>query len=234
MLDIKIHKQLYNFELDINFKTDKKLIAIVGKSGSGKTTILRTIAGFEDCEGYIKVNDEDWIDLIPQKRDFGIVFQNYALFENMTIKENLLFAKDDLEKMNYLMNLMELQGFENRYPRNLSGGEKQRVALARALMNTPKILLLDEPFSALNYELKQKLYKEIEIIKQNFDIQIILISHDISEVYRLADKIIEIEDGKIQKEYSVGKLPLGKVVEYKQNEIIVECGGEIFRILNKI
>jgi len=156
------------------------------------------------------------------------------LFENMTIKENLLFAKDDLEKMNYLMNLMELQGFENRYPRNLSGGEKQRVALARALMNTPKILLLDEPFSALNYELKQKLYKEIEIIKQNFDIQIILISHDISEVYRLADKIIEIEDGKIQKEYSVGKLPLGKVVEYKQNEIIVECGGEIFRILNKI
>jgi len=231
MLDIKIIKKLHNFELNIEFKTDDKLVAIIGKSGSGKTTILRCIAGFEKCSGKIKVDNIEWINLIPQKRDFGIVFQNYALFENMNIEKNLLFAKNDINKMNYLIDLMELKGLQKRYPRNLSGGEKQRVALARALMNEPKVLLLDEPFSALNYELKNKLYQEIETIKENFDTQIILISHDIAEVYRLADKIVEIDEGKIIKEYRTGKLPLGKIIDKKDNEMIIECDGKIYRIL---
>jgi len=231
MLDIKIYKKLKSFDLDISFVSDDKLIAIVGKSGSGKTTLLRCIAGFEESQGSIKVDNIEWQNLDIQKRDFGVVFQNYALFPNMNVYNNLKFARNNDKKIKELIELMELKGLEDRYPHELSGGEKQRVALARALMNEPRILLLDEPFSALNYELKQKLYKEIEVIKNNFDTQIILISHDISEVYRLADRVIEISDGKIIKEFRPGKLPLAKVVEKKEKEMIVECDGEIFRVL---
>jgi len=231
MLDIKIYKKLKSFDLDISFVSDDKLIAIVGKSGSGKTTLLRCIAGFEESQGSIKVDNIEWQNLNIQKRDFGVVFQNYALFPNMNVYNNLKFARNNDKKIKELIELMELKGLEDRYPHELSGGEKQRVALARALMNEPRILLLDEPFSALNYDLKQKLYKEIEVIKNNFDTQIILISHDISEVYRLADKVIEISDGKIIKEFRPGKLPLAKVVEKKEKEMIVECEGKIYRII---
>ena len=232
MLDIKIYKKLKSFDLDISFVSDDKLIAIVGKSGSGKTTLLRCIAGFEESQGSIKVDNIEWQNLNIQKRDFGVVFQNYALFPNMNVYNNLKFARNNDKKIKELIELMELKGLEDRYPHELSGGEKQRVALARALMNEPRILLLDEPFSALNYELKQKLYKEIEVIKNNFDTQIILISHDISEVYRLADRVIEISDGKIIKEFRPGKLPLAKVVEKKEKEMIVECEGRIYRIID--
>jgi len=230
MLDIKIKKQLKSFELDVSFKSDEKLIAIIGKSGSGKTTLLRCIAGFEKCKGSIKIDNNEWINLSIQNRDFGIVFQNYALFDNMNVYQNLKFAKNDDKKIEELINLMELEGLENRYPFELSGGEKQRVALARALMNEPRILLLDEPFSALNYELKQKLYKEIEFIKNRFNTQIILISHDISEVYRLADKVIEIEEGKVIKEFRVGKLPIAKIVEKKEKELIIEVDGKLVKV----
>ena len=229
ILKIEIFKKLNNFNLNIKFNSEAKLLAIIGRSGSGKTTILRCIAGFEKCEGSIFI-DKEWINLPPQKRDFGIVFQNYALFDNMNVKRQLLFAKNDIEKMEYLLNLMELKGLENRYPYELSGGEKQRVAIARALMNDVKLLLLDEPFSALNYELKQKLYNELEMIKKEFNIQIVLISHDIGEVYRLADEVIEIDEGKITNKFRPGKLPVGKIIEKKENEIIVECEGKIYRI----
>lgn len=231
MLDIKIFKKLPNFDIDIKFKSDSKLVGIVGKSGSGKTTLLRVIAGFEEFSGSIKVQNQEWKELIPQKRDFGIVFQNYALFKNMNVYENLKFACNNVDKIEQMIEIMELNGLEKRYPHNLSGGEKQRVALARALINEPKLLLLDEPFSALNNELKQKLYRHLELIKTQFDTMIILISHDIGEVYRLADEIIEIEDGKIINKLRTGKLAVGKVIEQKENEIIVECGGEVYRVL---
>jgi len=229
-MKLKIFKKLNNFNLDIEFETTSKLLAIIGKSGSGKTTILRCIAGFEKCKGSIFI-DKEWINLSPQKRDFGIVFQNYALFNNMDVLTQLLFAKNDIKKAKYLIDLMELNGLEKRYPAELSGGEAQRVAIARALMNDVKLLLLDEPFSALNYALKQKLYNELELIKKEFNIQIILISHDIAEVHRLADEIIEIEDGKMINRFKPGKLPIGKIVEKKENEIIVECEGKIYRII---
>jgi len=226
---IKIYKKLNNFNLDIEFSTDTKLLAIIGKSGSGKTTILRCIAGFDKCEGSIKF-DKEWINLPPQKRDFGIVFQNYALFNNMNVFKNLLFAKNDKNRAKYLMELMEIEHLQKRYPYELSGGEAQRVALARSMMNEPKVLLLDEPFSALNYELKQKLYNEIEIIKEKFHTQIILISHDVSEVYRLADEVIEIDEGKIINKFKPDKVPIGKLIEKKENEIIVECEGKVYRV----
>ena len=231
MINIKILKKLDSFDLNISFKSDSKLLAVVGKSGSGKTTLLRCIAGFEECGGSINISNKEWINLSPQKRNFGIVFQNYALFPNMSVFDNLKFANDNVSKIKEIINIMELNGLEKRYPKNLSGGEKQRVALARAILNNPKLLLLDEPFSALNHNLKQKLYEELEIIKENFDTQIILISHDIAEVYRLADEVIEIEEGKIINKFRPGKLSVGKIIEQKENEIIVECGGEIYRIL---
>jgi len=231
MLDIKIFKKLNSFDLDISFKSDAKLLAIIGKSGSGKTTLIRTIAGFEIIDnGYIKVDNQEWHKLSIQERDFGIVFQNYALFPNMNVYENLKFANENDNKIKEMIKLMELNGLEKRYPYQLSGGEAQRVALARAMMNEPKVILLDEPFSALNYELKQKLYNEIEIIKEKFHTQIILISHDVSEVYRLADEVIEIDEGKIINKFKPDKLPIGKIIEKKENEIIVECDGKVYRV----
>ena len=230
MLDIKIYKKLDRFDLDINFKSDKKLISIVGKSGSGKTTLLRAIAGFENSEGYIKVDNKEWQNLKIQNRDIGVVFQNYAIFPNMNVYENLKFANNDKSKIENIINLMELNGLETRYPHNLSGGEKQRVALARAMINNPRILLLDEPFSALNYELKQKLYEEIELIKQNFNTQIILVSHDIGEVYKLSDLVIEIENGKKINEFIPTK-NLAKLIEKNENEVVIEVEGKVYRII---
>lgn len=229
MLNIKIYKKLYNFDLDINFCSNQKLIAITGKSGSGKTTLLRCIAGFEKCSGSIKISNQEWIHLPPQKRDFGIVFQNYALFPNMKVYENLLFANNDIEKMKYLINLMELQDIKNLYPHQLSGGQKQRVALARALMNEVKILLLDEPFSALNKELKNKLHEELQTIKKNFNIQILMVSHDISEIYKLADEIIEINNGKIANTFQPD-MPLAKLIQKNKDHCILEYNGEIIKL----
>ena len=230
MLDIKIYKKLDRFDLDINFKSDKKLISIVGKSGSGKTTLLRAIAGFENSEGYIKVDNKEWQNLKIQNRDIGVVFQNYAIFPNMNVYENLKFANNDKSKIENIIDLMELNGLEKRHPHNLSGGEKQRVALARAMINNPRILLLDEPFSALNYELKQKLYEEIELIKQNFNTQIILVSHDIGEVYKLSDLVIEIENGKKINEFIPTK-NLAKLIEKNENEVVIEVEGKVYRII---
>jgi len=227
MLDIKIIKKLTNFDLDIEFKSDKKLIAVVGKSGSGKTTFLRCFGGFEKCSGSIKVDNKEWIKLSPQKRDFGIVFQNYGLFPNMSVYENLKFVENNPQKIDKLLKLMELENLKNIYPHKLSGGEKQRVALSRALMTNPRVLLLDEPFSALDYKLKQKLYEEIELIKQNFDIHIILISHDKSEVFRLADEIIEIENGKIIN-ISYPSYKIAKLIDKKQ--MLIEVNGEIYKV----
>ena len=230
MLDIKIYKKLDRFDLDISFKSDKKLISIVGKSGSGKTTLLRAIAGFENSEGYIKVDNKEWQNLKTQNRDIGVVFQNYALFPNMNVYENLKFANNDKTKIENIINLMELNGLETRYPHNLSGGEKQRVALARAMINNLRILLLDEPFSALNYELKQKLYEEIKLIKQNFNTQIILVSHDIGEVYKLSDLVIEIENGKKINEFIPTK-NLAKLIEKNEKEVVIEVEGKVYKVI---
>jgi molybdate transport system ATP-binding protein len=218
MLNVNIRKKLDIFELNIKFKSDKKLVAIVGESGSGKTTLLRCIAGLEKYDGKIDVSE-----------NISILFQNYALFPNMSVYQNLQFANDNRKKIEEIIVLMELENLKNRYPHNLSGGEKQRVALARALIVEPQVLLLDEPFSALNFSLKQKLYKEIEFIKSMFDIQIILISHDLGEVYRLADEIIEIRDGKIIDRF-IPKGEYVKVVEKNSEEMMIEIDGKIYKV----
>lgn len=215
MIELNFHKKLTaatgEMLLDINTSIKKgSLVTLYGKSGVGKTTILRILGGLLKPEkGTILVNKTTWfnsdekINLKPQKRNVGFVFQDYALFPNMTVKENLEFALEKNQStkiVKELIELIELGELQNRKPTTLSGGQKQRVALARALVKKPSILMLDEPLSALDYEIRFKLQQYILQVHQEFNLTTILISHDISEILRMSDHIIEIEDGKIIRE----------------------------------
>jgi len=215
MIDFNIHKKLTaatgEMLLNVNSSIKKgSLVTLYGKSGVGKTTILRILGGLLTPEkGKIVVNDEVWFDnskkinLKPQKRNVGFVFQDYALFPNMTVKENLEFAlnKNQPNKIIIeLIEIIELGELQNRKPETLSGGQKQRVALARALVKKPSILMLDEPLSALDYEIRFKLQQYILQVHQEYKLTTILISHDISEILRMSDQLIELEDGKIIRE----------------------------------
>ncbi|QOR00930.1 ABC transporter ATP-binding protein [Campylobacter sp. 2014D-0216] len=207
MLKIHCEKKFKNkeFHLKINFEVKEgEFCAIFGKSGSGKTTLLRILAGFEKAQGSCIFRDKIFFDeknfLSPQKRQLGFVFQDYALFENMNVEQNLLYAKKDLEFANELLDLLDLNQHRKSHIQELSGGQKQRVALARAIMQRPKLLLLDEPFSALDNEIKQRLQDYLLNIHKTYKITTILISHDVSEVYKLANKVIILENGAIIKE----------------------------------
>lgn len=206
MIDIDIKKELYgsngNMLLDVNLHINKnEFIAISGKSGSGKSTLLRVLAGLERADGKIVVDDEVWLDksisLAPQKRKIGFVFQDYALFSNMTILDNLLFVKKDMELAKYLLDVTELEELKDRFPDSLSGGQKQRVSLCRALMNRPKLLLMDEPLSALDPTMRLKLQNEILTLHREFNITTIMVSHEPSEIYRLANRVVVLNFGKI-------------------------------------
>jgi len=135
--------------------------------------------------------------LAPQKREIGFVFQDYALFPNMSVKENLLFVKKDKELAKHLLNLTELTQLKNRLPNSLSGGQKQRVSLCRALMNRPKLLLMDEPLSALDPIMRTKLQNEILLLHKEFNITTIMVSHDPSEIYHLASRVVVLKLGKV-------------------------------------
>lgn len=194
--------------LDVELNLEEgKLVTLYGKSGAGKTTLLLVLAGLLKPEkGYIKVGNEIWtntdknIQIAAQKRNVGFVFQEYALFPNMTIRENLLFAlgKGQSQKIvDHLVDIIDLGQLQNRKPTTLSGGQKQRVALARALVKKPKILLLDEPLSALDHEMRTKLQSYIMEVHKEFSLTTVLISHDVSEIIRLSDFLVEIDQGKI-------------------------------------
>ena len=206
MINIKIQKPLFGsngqMNLDIDLQIQKgDFIALSGLSGSGKTTLLRIIAGLETANGKIKIEDDIWLDdkysLPPQKRDIGFVFQDYALFPNYTVLENLLYVNKDINLANHLLNLTELNELKNRYPQTLSGGQKQRVSLCRAMMNRPKILLMDEPLSALDTNMRTKLQNEILTLHKEFETTTIMVSHDPSEIYRLANRVVVLNEGKI-------------------------------------
>src|SRR3954469_22794466 len=212
MIHCSIYKTLQTAQgainLDIFFEIEQgKLVTLFGPSGSGKTTILRILAGLTSPqEGRIVFNNETWfdtkkhIDLPPQKRQVGFVFQEYALFPNMTVKENLQYA---LEKgqtntiVQELMHVMDIEQLQNRKPDTLSGGQKQRVALARALVRKPQLLLLDEPLSALDSEMRLKLQDHILKLHKEFNLTTILVSHDFSEIFKMSDTIMMLKNGKI-------------------------------------
>ena len=215
MIELSLHKKLLSpsgeMHLQIECAIEKgSFITLYGKSGAGKTTVLRILAGLmEPDNGKLKVNNTTWIDtnkkihLQPQKRKVGFVFQDYALFPNMSVKENLLFALnkgDDKKIVSELIEIVELGELQNRKPETLSGGQKQRVALARALVQKPELLLLDEPLSALDNEIRQKLQQYILQVHREFGLTTILVSHDISEILKMSSQVLEIEHGKIIKQ----------------------------------
>ena len=206
MIKIDINKRLHgssgDMNLDINLDIKEgEFLALSGKSGSGKTTLLRILAGLEDSSGNIQVGDEVWQDfkhsLATQKRGIGFVFQDYALFENMSVLDNLLFVNKDEKLAKHLLNITELYELKNRAPSTLSGGQKQRVSLCRAMMNKPKLLLMDEPLSALDPAMRTKLQDEILTLHKEFGTTTIMVSHDPSEIYRLSNRVVVLEDGKI-------------------------------------
>jgi molybdate transport system ATP-binding protein len=206
MIEININKLLHGsngeMNLDINLHINKsEFIALSGLSGSGKTTLLRILAGLESSNGTLKIDNETWLDnkfcLAPQKREIGFVFQDYALFPNFSVMENLLYVKKDKELANKLLQMTEMEELKNRFPSTLSGGQKQRVSLCRALMNRPKLLLMDEPLSALDPNMRTKLQSEILTLHKEFETTTIMVSHDPSEMYRLASRVVVLNQGKI-------------------------------------
>ncbi|MFK5938180.1 MAG: ATP-binding cassette domain-containing protein [Sulfurimonas sp.] len=206
MIAFNINKKLHGsngvMDLHVDLKIKKgEFLALSGESGSGKTTLLRILAGLEKANGVIKVDNGIWLDdkksLAVQKREIGFVFQDYALFENMSVEKNLLFVKNDKKLADKLLKITELSELKNRRPNTLSGGQKQRVSLCRALMNRPKILLMDEPLSALDANLRIKLQQEILVLHKEFQTTTIMVSHDPSEIYRLASRVLVLDHGKI-------------------------------------
>jgi molybdate transport system ATP-binding protein len=206
MIKIDISKKLHgsNGEMNLNINLDIKegdFVALSGRSGSGKTTLLRILAGLEEAKGTIKVANELWLDgkraLAPQKRKIGYVFQEYALFPNMSVEENLLFVNKERELADHLLEMTELSELRNRLPNTLSGGQQQRVSLCRAMMNRPKLLLMDEPLSALDPSMRTKLQNEILTLHKEFGTTTIMVSHDPSEIYRLASRVLVLDQGTI-------------------------------------
>jgi len=197
--------------LDIAFSLEQgRLLTIYGPSGAGKTTILRILAGLTKMEsGYIRVNGETWfdsekkIDIQARNRPIGLVFQDFALFPHLTVREQLKFAlaKGDAPALvDELIELMELGPLQNIRPAFLSGGQQQRVALARAIVRRPRLLLLDEPLSALDDEMRIRLQDYIVKAHRQYHLTTILVSHHIPEIFRLSDEVISLEKGKIAKQ----------------------------------
>ena len=206
MIKIDISKKLHgsNGEMNLNVNLEIKqgeFLALSGLSGSGKTTLLRILAGLENASGTINIDNNLWLNdkfcLASQKREIGFVFQDYALFPNFSVLDNLLYVNKDKELANYLLKVTELEELKNRFPLTLSGGQKQRVSLCRALMNRPKILLMDEPLSALDSNMRTKLQNEILTLHKEFNTTTIMVSHDPSEIYRLANRIVVLNYGQI-------------------------------------
>ncbi len=206
MILLDVQKQLAGsggpMMLDVALSIEEHdFVALAGPSGSGKTTLLRILAGLEKAEGSISVGGERWLEgkqaLPPQKRGIGFVFQDYALFPNMSVEQNLLYVRKDRELAHHLLELTGLSELASRLPGSLSGGQKQRVSLCRALMGRPKLLLMDEPLSALDPEMRMKLQHDILTLHREFGTTTIMVSHDPSEIYRLARRVIVLEHGRV-------------------------------------
>ena len=208
MIECKIKVQLESFTLDANFSIpDRGITVVFGPSGSGKTTLLRAIAGLEKSDdGFLKIGDSVWQkgeNFLPtHKRQIGYVFQDAALFDHLDVKGNLNFVikraiglKEDF--IESIHNLLEIKTLLNRKTTQLSGGERQRVAIARALLTNPKILLLDEPLSALDLKRKNEILPYLDSIHNDLEIPILYVTHSQDEMSRLADHLLLIEDGNI-------------------------------------
>jgi sulfate transport system ATP-binding protein len=184
------------------------LTALLGPSGSGKSTLLRVIAGLEKPDrGTIRIHDEEMTALPAQKRGVGFVFQHYAAFKHMTVRDNIAFgleirkySKAEIRRrVDELMRLVQLEGFGDRYPAQLSGGQRQRMALARALAVQPKVLLLDEPFGALDAKVRKELRDWLRRLHEEMHVTTLLVTHDQEEAMDVADSIVVMNEGKIEQ-----------------------------------
>jgi sulfate transport system ATP-binding protein len=196
---------LDNINLEIK---DGSLVALLGPSGSGKSTLLRAIAGLETPDtGSIWINGQDTTYLDVKERNIGFVFQHYALFKHLTVRQNIAFgleirktpAKLIKERTEELLDLIQLQGLGNRYPNQLSGGQRQRVALARALAVRPQVLLLDEPFGALDAKVRKELRAWLRRLHDEVHVTSVFVTHDQEEAMEVADRIVVMNQGKIEQ-----------------------------------
>ncbi|WP_434304723.1 ATP-binding cassette domain-containing protein [Clostridium botulinum] len=211
MIKLDIVKSLNYFDLQCNLTLGNEIVALQSSSGSGKTTILDCITGIKTPDiGIIEIDNKivfsssENINLPIKDRHVGYLFQNYALFPHMTVEENILFGvknqKDyDISYIKYITETFKIEHLKDRKPNEISGGEKQRVALARALAIKPNVLMLDEPFAALDKVTKEVVYKEFIEYKKQFKMSILLVTHDPYEAKLLADRSIIINEGVLVK-----------------------------------
>ena len=185
-----------------------EFLTLLGSSGCGKTTTLRIIAGFETpTEGNVYIEDKDVTELAPYNRDVNTVFQSYALFPHMTVFDNIAFGlvekkmdkKEIKKKVLEMLDLVQLHGFEKRKPSQMSGGQKQRVALARALVNSPKVLLLDEPLGALDLKLRKQMQVELKRLQKKLGITFVYVTHDQEEALTMSDRIAVMHQGHFEQ-----------------------------------
>jgi spermidine/putrescine ABC transporter ATP-binding subunit len=182
-----------------------KFVAVLGPSGCGKTTLLRVVAGFAEYSGSVEIDGKNYDAIPPHRRNIGIVFQDYALFPHRTVEDNIAFGlvlrkmprAAIRDKVAHLLDLLQLQALRDRYPSQLSGGQRQRVAIARALAVDPKVLLLDEPLSALDKKLREEMQVELRQLQQRVGITTMFVTHDQEEALALADQVVVMNKGNI-------------------------------------
>ena len=221
MIELSLKKELRSASgamlLDLELMVgDGDLLTLYGRSGAGKTSLLMMLSGLmRPDRGRIVVRGKVWTDtekgihLKPQQRNVGMVFQDYALFPNMTVRENMTYALRDPgqdREISHLVEIMDLGDLQDRRPDTLSGGQKQRVALARALVNKPDLLLLDEPLSALDPEMRGRLQHYILEVHREYGLTTLLISHDVTEIIRMSDYVVEMDRGKILRRAAPGEI----------------------------
>jgi len=214
IIRVSIFKKLNSFDLNLKFDISNEILVLFGPSGCGKTTTLKIIAGLKRADGgFIKFKNKTFFDsdkkifVSPQDRRFSMMFQDYALFPHMSVYKNIVYgaknSTDASQKADDLMERFHIKHLKNTSPLKISGGEKQRVALARALMTNPNLILLDEPLSALDYDIRVRLGNELRSFQKIFNIPFLLVTHDHEEAERIGDRILYISSGKIVKEISL-------------------------------
>lgn len=227
-LSLELHKKVDGFSLEVEWAIQEELAVLFGFSGAGKSMTLQMIAGLmKPDQGTIRLGERvlfdsrSGIDIPPQDRSIGYVFQDLALFPHMTVRDNILFGakgmgkKERRIKTEEMIEIFHLEGLPEKKPAEISGGQRQRVALARALIRRPKLLLLDEPFSALDHPLRLEMHQYLTGAARQHKIPVIMVTHDLNEAYKLGDKIIIYSEGRATQ--------AGAPAEVRNNPVILKA-----------